>query len=271
MFEESTLIEKLKRNGHVETAEELKKYYHNAIYLADKSYPDGIPVGASKMGGYPDLPPEIEYPTMSAHTQQWNDLLPENYEKSAMQIFAQINLYELAESGADIENLLPKKGMLYIFWSGELFNISSDDDIISDIAEPDKTECFKVIYWNGDMSTLKRTPPPCPYYSKYFEENECMEEFAIDFAEGDEYEESADSIKNLEEITDIDLSDLSENTAKLLGVPNGANCPYLENDEILLFQGDYDMGCLWSEYWIIRREDLKKCDFSKVRFDYDMD
>ncbi len=252
------LIEKLMKDGHAETAEKLKKYYHNAIYLTDKSYSDGIPVGASKMGGYPDLPPEIEYPTMSAHTQEWNYAPAENYAKSAMQIFAQINLYEVAESGTDIENLLPKKGMLYIFWSGELFNI--DDDIVSDVAEPDKTECFKVIYWNGDMSTLKRTPPPCPYYSKYFEENECMEESAIDFADCDEYEE----------IVNIDY-DLSENTAKLLGVPKGVNCPYLKDDEILLFQGDYNMGCLWSEYWIIKREDLKKCDFSKVRFDYDMD
>lgn len=270
MSEDLTLFEELERDGYTETAEELKKYYRNAMYIICKSYPDGIPVGASKMGGYPDLPPEIEYPTMSAHTQQWTNVSAERYEESAMQIFAQINLYEAVESGADVENLLPKTGMLYIFWSGELFYIS-ESDVISDVAKPDKTAHFKVIYWDGDMSALKRTPPPCPYYSKYFEENECMEEFAIDFAETDEYEDGAENIENLEKIADIDMHEHKIYEAKLLGVPQGANRPDLRDDEVLLFQGDYEMGCLWREYWIIKRDDLKKCDFSKVRFDYDLD
>ncbi|MCM1506514.1 MAG: YwqG family protein [Ruminococcus flavefaciens] len=250
-------------------AEELKKYYRNAIYITEKSYPDIIPIGASKMGGYPDLPPEIEYPTMSAHTQQWHNVPAEHYEKSAMQLVIQINLCELAESGADVENLLAKKGMLYIFWSGELFNISKDD-IISNVSEPDKTKCFKVIYWDGDISVLKRTEPPCPYYSKYFDE--CFEEYAIDFVSSPEYsEESADEIENLEEITDTDVADFAEYGDKMLGFPKGANRPDIEDDEVLLFQNNYEMGCLWSEYWLINKKDMKNLDFSRVRFAYDID
>lgn len=250
-------------------AEELKKYYRNAIYITEKSYPDGIPTGASKMGGYPDLPPEIEYPTMSAHTQQWRNVPAEHYEKSAMQLVAQINLRELAESGADVENLLAKKGMLYIFWSGEIFNIS-EDDIISNVAESDKTKCFKVIYWDGDISALKRTPPPCDYYSKYFEE--CFEEYAIDFVSSPEYsEEAAYEIEGLEKMTDTDVSDFAEYGNKMLGFPKGANRPDIDEETINLFQFDYNMGCLWSEYWLINKKDLKNLDFSRVRFSYDMD
>lgn len=264
------LMEILKCKGEEgrRIAEELKKYYRNAIIITSEKTED-IPVGASKTGGYPDLPPEIEYPTMSAHTQQWHNVPAEHYEKSAMQLVAQINLHQLAESGADVENLFVKTGMLYIFWSGEIFNIS-EDDIISNVAEPDKTKCFRVIYWDGDMSALKRTPPPCPYYSKYFEE--CFEEYAIDFVSSPEYsEEAAYEIEGLEEMTDTDAADFAEYGDKMLGFPKGANRPDIEDDEVLLFQNNYEMGCLWSEYWIIRKDYLKKCDFSRVRFSYDMD
>ncbi|MDE5569845.1 MAG: DUF1963 domain-containing protein [Ruminococcus sp.] len=265
------LIDKLIKDGHTETAEELKKYYHNAVYLTSKEYPDSIPVGASKCGGFPDLPPEIDYPTMSEYTLtwlNWNKGKVEHYEKSAMQLMAQINLYELAESGADLENLLPKTGMLYIFWSGEGKELKSSDGLKYDIAEPDKTDCHKVIYWDGDISTLKRTKPPCSYYSKYFDE--CLKEYAVDFGAGDEYDKRARRIDNLEEFTDTDPYDLSENTAKLLGVPTGANCPELDDDEILLFQGDYSKGCLWSEYWIIDKDNLQKRNFL-TRIDFDTD
>ncbi|MDE5935801.1 MAG: DUF1963 domain-containing protein, partial [Ruminococcus sp.] len=173
------LIDKLTAGGYAEMAENLKRYYRNAVVLSVKDIRDNdIPVGASKMGGFPDLPPEIEYPTMSEYTETWLQGTDkgevEHYEKSAMQLVVQINLYELAESGADIENLLPKTGMLYIFWSGEIMECESDElsEIIAE--EPDKLAIRKVICWDGDISTLRRTEPPCLYYSKYF--NECFTE-----------------------------------------------------------------------------------------------
>ncbi|MDE5569846.1 MAG: DUF1963 domain-containing protein [Ruminococcus sp.] len=281
MTDEKTLIDKLIKKHQTKEADILKKYYHNAVYLTSKKYPDSIPIGASKCGGFPDLPPEIEYPTMSEYTLTWINGTPkgriEHYEKSAMQLMAQINLYELAESGADLENLLPKTGMLYIFWSGEPYDLTSDDYTEYDIAEPDKTDCHKVIYWDGDISTLKRTEPPCPYYSKYFDE--CLEEYAVGFESGDEYdrqaeyavEDSCEDGKDFYDITDTDPFDLSENTAKLLGVPQGGNCPEPDDDEVLLFQGDYSEGCLWGEYFIISKKDLKNRNFSRIRFDYDID
>ncbi|MDE6835120.1 MAG: DUF1963 domain-containing protein [Ruminococcus sp.] len=245
-------------------ADELKNYYRNAVILLCREK-QNIPTGASKMGGFPDLPPEIEYPTMSECTIE-----QEHYEKSAMQLVAQINLYELAESGADVENLLPKTGMLYILWSGEVFELESNKYIEIKVTEPDKTAFHKVIYWDGDMSTLKRTEPPCPYYSKYFEE--CFEEYSVTFDSDSEYsEDSASEIDGLEEAVETDSFEFTNSGDKILGFPKGANVPYLDENTVSLFQFDYHMGCLWSEYWLIKKEDLKNCDFSKVLFSCDMD
>lgn len=264
---------KFKGLKYKKMAEELEKYYRNAIIICIKDVND-IPTGSSKMGGFPDLPPEIEYPTMSEYTETWllgdNKGKSEHYEKSAMQLVAQINLYELAESGADVENLLPKTGMLYIFWSGEGADLESNEYVDMKIVDPDKTVCHRVIYWDGDMSTLKRTEPPCPYYSKYFEE--CLEEYAVEFASDSEYSrDSAYEIENLEEVTDTESFDFSNDGDKMLGFPHGTNVPYLDENTVNLFQFDYSMGCLWSVYWIMKKEDLKTIDFSKVSIDFDTD
>ena len=45
----------------------------------------------------------------------------ERYEKSAMQLVAQINLADIAD--LDIENKLPHTGILYFFWSGDIDSI----------------------------------------------------------------------------------------------------------------------------------------------------
>ncbi|MDE6788537.1 MAG: DUF1963 domain-containing protein, partial [Ruminococcus sp.] len=243
------LIDKLIKDGHTETAEELKKYYHNAVYLTSKEYPDSIPVGASKCGGFPDLPPEIDYPTMSEYTLtwlNWNKGKVEHYEKSAMQLMAQINLYELAESGADLENLLPKTGMIYIFWSGETMKLENNKGFEFIIKESDKTATHKIIYWDGDMSTLKRTGPPCRYYSKYFDEyDKCFSERAVEFDSCEEYKNNKNHYFN----------------NKLFGFPQGfANQSQLDKTEINLFQFDcYDIfeGAMWEVYWIMKKSDLK--------------
>ncbi|MDE5860816.1 MAG: DUF1963 domain-containing protein [Ruminococcus sp.] len=233
------------------------KNYRNAIVLCDKEYMDkDIPIGASKMGGFPDLPPEIEYPTMSAHTETWaSDGKTDFYEKSAMQLVAQINLYELAETGADVENLLPEKGMLYIFWSG------SNEYVEIHCDEPAKKDIQKVIYWNGDMSTLRRTQPPCPYYSKYFENDiikECFPERAVDFSEQ-------------MECGDDDDEDFYAD--KLFGFPYGVNKPWIADDEVSLFQFDGCIfgGCVWYVYWIMKQKDLKNLNFSHIALECDMD
>lgn len=266
-------IDELNSKGCTEMAEKLKKYYRNAIGCFDKEYDGGIPTGASKLGGFPDLPPEIEYPTMTGYSKKWlkgqNEGKTECYDESAMQLVTQINLYELAESGADLENLLPKTGMLYIFWSGEL-DLNSGDWAEYSYEIPEKRDVHKIILWDGDMSTLKRTAPPCPYYSKYFEE--CLPEQAVEFDYMDEYEQSAEyEVDGFIETLDIDPYDLTESCNKLFGFPKGGNAPQLNSDTLNLFQFDYSEGCLWAVYWLISRDELLRRDFSNVVIDWDCD
>lgn len=274
MSDYMTAMEKLEKMGLSDMAAELKKYYRNAVGCFVKEYKDDIPVGASKIGGFPDLPPNVEYPVMSGYTMKWlrgqSAGTTERYEESAMQLVAQINLYELAESGADIEKLLPERGMLYIFWSGEGAPLISNEWVEYTLDNPEKYDSQKILWWDGDMSKLKRTFPPCDYYIKYFDE--CIPESAIEFNSIDEYEKyAADDIDELEETLDIDAYELSESCDKLLGVPKGANVPELDEDEVNLFQFDYNIGCMWTAYWIMKKADLLNRDFSKVTFDADCD
>lgn len=236
-----------------------EKQCRNAIILYDKDT-DGkdISVGAGKMGGFPDLPPKIEYPVMSGFTEWKNNGKPYHYEKSAMQLVAQINLYELAESSADVENLLPKTGMLYIFWSGEIIRqLKSDMNHRIKVDDPDNTATYKVIYWDGDMSTLKRTAPSCSYNSRHFSDDECFTEFAVEFFDE---EECKDNKK-------IMVGD------KLFGFPQSLNPPHISKDKVLLFQfecGDYFGGSMMT-FWTMKKEDLKNLDFSRTSFDFDIE
>lgn len=239
-----------------------EKQYRNAVILSVKET-DDVPVGASKIGGFPDLPPEIEYPVMTGFTEAWlkgkNKGKTEHYEKSAMQLVAQINLYELAKSGADVENLLPKTGMLYIFWSGEIMELESNKSVKIEVTEPDKTAIHKVIYWDGDISALRRTEPPCRYLGKYFDAyNEFFTESAVVFNSYEEYEkDNINYIRN-----------------KLLGFPHGIIPPQIDRTEVNLFQFDcYDIseGYIWEAYWIMKKSDLKNLDFSEVLLEFDND
>lgn len=222
MSEKLTLFEQLERDGYTEEAGYLKQYYRNAVILKYRLAEGEIPIGASKTGR-PDLPPEIALPDMP--------------------LVMQINLYELAESGADVENLLPKTGMLYIFWNYEI------------------DECdYDIIYWDGDMSTLRRCGNP--------DERECT----LEFEAHDEYDEYCIDKELYKLISDYgyDPDALAENGEKLLGYPSGGNVPEVRGDDILLLQYGFDEGCIWNVYWITDKESIKNHSFGSG-FYYDMD
>ncbi|MCR4888675.1 MAG: DUF1963 domain-containing protein [Ruminococcus sp.] len=275
------IIDQLIADGKTDMAEELKKYRVNSVQILYKETPEGgIPVGASKMGGYPDLPPEVDYPRMTGYTLRRKGQSASEAEvqaESAMHLVMQLNLYELAESGADIDELFPKTGMLYIFWSGECDNdmFTPNDYYFIRTDDPKLEHIQKVIWWDGDMSTLRRTAPPIPYPENIFISDgfdERCPENMIDFECYPDFKtESADEIEGLEEALDIDRYDLVNCDDKLLGIPQGGNCPYLAEDEVQLLQLDYNDGCLWKLYWIMKKSDLQKRDFSGVYIESDCD
>lgn len=93
-----------------------------------------IPIGASKLGGLPDLPPTIKYPS---------------YHNGYLSFLGQFNMEEVKPF--DKEDLLPDRGIIYFFY-----------DVVEQPwgFEKEDKDCFKVFYFDGDKSELTRTPYP---------------------------------------------------------------------------------------------------------------
>lgn len=251
--------------------EELLKTKKYAIPIRYEEINDNdIPIGSSKSGGYPDLPPCIPYPTFNerieitpAHTIYHKDYIEKieekviHYPKSSMQLVAQLRLEDIVPF--DKDKLLPSSGMLYFFWSGEI--------------DPGcKNPIVKVIYYDGDLSLLKRTKPIIPYYTKYYIKP--LNSFKLSFDES-KYEYNSNIIEDMAEklgeaydyYEDFEIHD-----SKLLGYPVGVNNNKdLPNNIINLFQYDYCEGCLCKIYWHIDINNLQKRNFDNIQFDYDLD
>jgi uncharacterized protein YwqG len=150
----------------------LGKYFHKFQPLLRHTirlYPratdeDNIAIGHTKIGGRPDLPAEIAWVTETNIVEKTEKifLIFNSKKKQAitkpLSFIAQVNLSETAIF--DKENLLPKSGLLYFFYSAEQEAWGFDYE--------DKNK-FKVIYWDGDFSRLKRTefPSSLPEYGRY--------------------------------------------------------------------------------------------------------
>ena len=89
-----------KERGLEELFEFLKPMAKNAIKIDTQAKDDGdIAIGASKFGGQPDLPASVSWPSN---------------ENGALSFVAQINFAEVSKF--DTDGLLPKSGMLYLFY-----------------------------------------------------------------------------------------------------------------------------------------------------------
>ena len=114
-----------------------------------------------------------------------------------------------------------------------------------------------------------------PYYSKYF--TEAFEEKAVEFELTTDYQSlgyvlDSDQFDRLAEVSSgYDIEYLSYNGNKLFGYPTGGNIPDVDEKAQLLFQYDYNVGCLWNIFWLISDEDLKNRNFDKAVFGYDLD
>ncbi|UPL51117.1 YwqG family protein [Hymenobacter sublimis] len=105
------------------------------LHLAPEEEED-IPIGNSKMGGIPDLPPGCQWPT-------------EQDPEKPLSFIAQINLAEV--SVYDEQGLLPHQGLLSFFYSADQEAWGYDSK------HRDK---FKVLYYEGSPSELHRVSFP---------------------------------------------------------------------------------------------------------------
>lgn len=262
--------------GKGDCLNKLKEVRKNTIPL--KTVPcsdEDIPIGGSKIGGYPDLPESIPYPTFSGYTE--TRILNGSctrYEESAMQLALQLDLSDAAPF--DRDHKLPESGFLYIFWSGE-FPLVNNKYCTFDF-DSDNTSPYKIIYFNGDKSQLKRTAPPCPYYSN-LDAPLKVKKITIDECR---YEYDKSKLENIiyspNDATDIadKLSDDYEmweiNGHKLFGYHTGSmNVSDPPKGYINLFQFSYHVGCIWDIYWFISEEALASLDFDRSYISCDMD
>lgn len=107
----------------------------NGITISHKKAKEStLKLGQSKLGGTPDLPKNINW---------------FNFNDKPMSFIAQINLSEASDF--DIENKLPKTGILYFFYDAEQETWGFD---------PKDRNCSKVYYYKGDITELERKSIP---------------------------------------------------------------------------------------------------------------
>lgn len=100
---------------------------------------NNIPVGTSKIGGTPDLPSVLAWPT---------------FEGKSMLFFAQINLAEI--SSYHRNEYLPKNGIIYFF---AYFPEPENEFGAAYEFLKDKKE-YKILFYDGEISELKNTTFP---------------------------------------------------------------------------------------------------------------
>ena len=108
-------------------------------------------VGASKLGGVPDLPTGAVWP-------EWKGL-PQSF-------IAQIHLDDVSQY--DTEKVLPQSGMLWFFYDAQQETFGED---------PADRGGWQVLYTDGDLNTLQRASAPAalPATSQY---HACLLSFA---------------------------------------------------------------------------------------------
>ncbi|MBR2251653.1 MAG: DUF1963 domain-containing protein [Neisseriaceae bacterium] len=99
-----------------------------------------LPIGASKIGGCPDVPADFVWPYVACESLYGDDDKPH-----PLTFMAQFNLAELAD--CDTENRLPKAGLLSFFYDEESGDWGENPD------------CAKVFYFPPEMP-LVRMPLP---------------------------------------------------------------------------------------------------------------
>jgi uncharacterized protein YwqG len=138
---------RLKENQLETLWPQLEKLARNEIkFQLAEVLRDTLKIGQSRVGGLPDLPPDIPWAT--------------DRKGSPLSFIAQINCRELKPY--DLDNLLPDAGLLYFFYDAEQEAIGVD---------PKDREKFKVVFYDGPFRNLGPAtfPEDLPDYGQFDE------------------------------------------------------------------------------------------------------
>ena len=267
-------VELIEKHAPARLQSQLIDLLRPAIALkATRCEDEEIPTRKSKFGGAPDVSQDFEWP-------MWNE--------KPLGFLAQINLEEIADF--DVENLLPKTGLLSFFFfpwdfgyaendasmrdSWQVFHFESENWVRLAVREELSSENAQSVF--PCVLTLKAewtTKPPADFQFTIEELDQLHEVFYAAFelprprhrllgwpdeVQGPVAEQCA------EFSGDIDLSDPNWDEAQ-------ANCKIEEWR--LLFQMDADWketGCEWGDdgtnFYMIRQTNLKSENFDDVWF-----
>ncbi len=104
-----------------------------AIRLAPRRMEDDGPIGVTRLGGLPDLPPGVAWPVVDG---------------ILLEFVGQFRLAELVPY--DVEGRLPKSGMLYFFFDGMLTGYERSE----------AKDRRAVLYYDGPLEALERRQEP---------------------------------------------------------------------------------------------------------------
>lgn len=115
-----------------------------------------LPLGVSKLGGYPGLPAELAWP-VSLHTQKWFSRTVS--AEIALPFLAQFTCSELKPY--ELSDLLPEEGFIYFFYAGSHQAVLYDDygGGHQEFLE-DAPSVFRVLWWPDESTPLQRQLPP---------------------------------------------------------------------------------------------------------------
>jgi uncharacterized protein YwqG len=229
---------------------------------------DAIPLGASKLGGSPDLPADQAWPRC---------------EGEPLNFIAQINFAEIAPYAQ--EGVLPAAGLISFFFAkSEYLRDWKDKDVWRVIFTPDADGALH----QTPMPSRARTGPDddTPYSPRRLEGRREMTIPHIvwlyerahglqgqSFALADIPDEVWDAYGRVAETLDA----TEEPIHRMLGNPDEIQSEreHLREHEVLLLQIDTDpeIGMEWADggrlYWIMTEEDLARRDFSRLRFTWE--
>jgi uncharacterized protein YwqG len=132
---EDQVMTLIRNSGLSRLASEISNLLMYSIRMRlNATHEEALAIGASKVGGQPDLPPEIRWP-------EWNGV--------PLAFVAQIHLPDIASY--DREGALPHAGMLYFFYEAEEQPWGYDP--------ADQGGC-RVLYDDSDLARLQRTLAP---------------------------------------------------------------------------------------------------------------
>ena len=128
--------------------EQIKEAVRSSVHIIPEPAGDErIPIGASKMGGLPDLPKGVDW-----FRQELTDI--------PLSFICQINFAEVKPY--DAEDRLPVNGILYVFYDCSMYGMPWGFD-------PRDSDGKVVYYYDGDLSQLERKEAP-----EDMEENGCV-------------------------------------------------------------------------------------------------